>query len=65
MPPTERFSSSRSWTDDQHGVRVFRQVGLEPKRAFEVEVVCRLVEQQQVGLREQNGGQGHAHPPAA
>ena len=51
--------------DDQHGVRVVAQVVLEPQRAFEVEVVGGLVEQQQVGLGEQHGGQRHAHAPAA
>jgi hypothetical protein len=35
---------------DQHGMRVFRQVCLEPKRAFKVKIVGRLVEQQQVGF---------------
>ena len=40
--------------------------GSSPARAaLEVEVVGRLVEQQQVGLREQHAGQRHAHPPAA
>ncbi len=43
----------------------FRQPVLQPQRRFEVEMVGRLVEQQQVGLREQRGGQRHAHPPAA
>ena len=39
--------------DDDHGVRIVREMVLEPERAFEVEIVGRLVEQQQVGLREQ------------
>ena len=51
--------------DDQHGVRVAREEGLEPDRALEVEVVGRLVEQQHVGPREQHRGQRHPHPPAA
>jgi hypothetical protein len=51
--------------DDQHGVRVAREVAFQPQRAFEVEIVRRLVEQQQVGLREQHARQRHAHPPAA
>ena len=38
---------------------------LQPERAFEIEIVGRLVEQQQVGLGEQRGGERHAHAPAA
>ncbi len=38
---------------------------LQPQRAFEVEVVGRLVEQQQIGLGEQRGGERDAHAPAA
>ena len=51
--------------DDQHGVRIVGEIVLEPQRALEVEVVGGLVEQQQVGLGEQHGGQRHAHAPAA
>ena len=38
---------------------------LQPKGAFEVEIVGRLVEQQQVRLGEQQRRQRHAHPPSA
>ena len=51
--------------DDQRGVRVFLQPRFEPERAFQVEIVGRLVQQQQVGLGEQRRRQRHAHPPAA
>ena len=51
--------------DQQHGMRIFRDIVLQPQRAFEVEIVGRLVEQQQVRLRKQHGGQRHAHAPAA
>lgn len=51
--------------DDEHGVRIFLQVALEPERAFEVEVVGRLVKEEQVRLGEQDARQRHAHPPAA
>ena len=51
--------------DDEHGVRIAREEGLEPDRALEVEVVGRLVEQQHVGPREEHRGQRHPHPPAA
>ena len=51
--------------DHQGGVRILLQPRLEPERAFQVEVIGGLVEQQQVGLGEQRRGQGHAHAPAA
>ena len=51
--------------DHQHRVRISGQVIHQPERAFEVEIVRRLVEQQQPRLREQHRGQCHAHPPAA
>ena len=51
--------------DDDDGVRIARQVGLEPERAFEIQVVGRLVEQQQVGLGKEHARQRHAHAPAA
>ncbi len=37
----------------------------EPERRLEIEMVRRLVEQQQVRLREQQSGEGDAHAPAA
>ena len=51
--------------DDDHGARIARQMVLEPQRAFEVEIVGGLVEQQEIGLGEQHGGERHAHAPAA
>ncbi len=51
--------------DDQCGAGEPRQPALQPHRRFEVEMVGRLVEQQQVGGGEQRGRQRHAHPPAA
>ena len=51
--------------DQEHGVRVFRDVGFEPQRAFEVEIVGRLVEQQQIGFGKQHRGKRDAHAPAA
>ena len=51
--------------DHEHGVGVGGEILLEPQRAFEIEIVGRLVEQQQVGLAEQHAGQRHAHAPAA
>ncbi len=51
--------------DDQHGVRIFDQIGLEPERAFEVEIVGRFVEQQEVRFGEEDRRKGHPHAPAA
>ena len=51
--------------DDQRGVRIFLQPRFQPERAFEIEIVGRLVEQQQVRLGEQRRGERHPHAPAA
>ena len=51
--------------DDDHRMRVFRQVVFQPQRAFKIKVVGRFVQQQQIRLREQNARQRHAHPPPA
>ena len=51
--------------DDDHGARIIRQMVLEPQRAFEIEIVGGLVEQQQIGRRKQRRGERHAHAPAA
>ena len=48
--------------DGQHAAGVLRQVPLEPLHGLGVEVVGRLVEQQQVGLLEQQLAQ--RDPPA-
>ena len=46
--------------DDQDGARIVAQMMLEPVHAFGIEMVGRLVEQQQVGLAQQQLGQRHA-----
>ncbi len=51
--------------DDQGGIRIFLQPRFEPQRAFEIEIVGRLVEQQKLGLGEQSRRERHAHAPAA
>ncbi len=51
--------------DDEEGSPPVAQEGLQPQGRFEVEMVGRLVEQQQVRLGEERGGEGDAHPPAA
>jgi hypothetical protein len=62
---TRRFEQVAVVADEEHGVRIAREIVLQPERAFEIEIVGRLVEQQQVGLGEQHGGERHAHAPAA
>ena len=51
--------------DHDHGARIVGQMVFQPQRAFEVEVVGGLVEQQKVGRREQRRRQRHPHAPAA
>ena len=65
IEPTERLSSSRSWLTISTVCGIVGEIVLQPQRALEVEVVGGLVEQQQVGLGEQHGGERHAHAPAA
>jgi hypothetical protein len=51
--------------DQQQRARVPEQPLLQPQHRVEVEVVGRLVEQQQVRRRHQRAGQVQAHAPAA
>ena len=51
--------------DEDDRVRIGVQVLLEPVARFEIEMVGRLVEQQQVRLAEQQLGERDAHLPAA
>ena len=51
--------------DEHDRARVVGEVLLEPVARRQVEVVRRLVHQQQVGPREQQLGEGDAHLPAA
>jgi hypothetical protein len=51
--------------DQNHRVRIRVQVLLEPVAGLEVEVIGRLVEQQQVRLAEQQLGERDPHLPAA
>ena len=50
--------------DDENRRRAALEVVGEPQHAFEVEIVGRLVEQQDVRLGEKHRGERHAHPPA-
>ena len=51
--------------DDDQRRRIVSEMVLQPKGAFEIEIVGRFVEQQQIGLREQRSGERHAHAPSA
>ena len=51
--------------DQDQGAAIIAQKPLEPQRGFEVEMVGRLVEQQQVGLGEEDRGERDPHAPAA
>ena len=45
--------------------RIGAQEAFKPHRRFEVEVVRRFVEQQQVGVRKEQRGERNAHFPPA
>jgi hypothetical protein len=62
--PVEELAVVR---DDDHGhvAGALAQVGLEPLDRAQVEVVGRLVEEQQVGVLQQDLPQAHTHLPAA
>ena len=50
---------------DDHGALVGGQEVLEPPERLQVEVVGRLVEEQQVRSQQQQAGQGRPHAPAS
>ncbi len=51
--------------DDDVGERgIFEQL-FQPEDAFEVEVVGRLVEEEEIGFEEEFAGEGEAFSPAA
>ncbi len=64
-PGDDRVEEVAIVRDQDDRVRVGRQVFLEPVARVEIEVVGRLVEQQQAGPPEQQLGQRDAHLPAA
>src|SRR6185312_5449874 len=51
--------------DEQQRVAIAAQEIGEPQRGFEIEVIGRLVEQQQLGLGEKHAGKRDTHTPAA
>ena len=58
-------SRSRSWLMTMTVAGIGLEVVDQPHRAFEVEIVGRLVEQQQVGRGEQHRRERNPHAPAA
>ena len=65
MWSTTLFSRSRSWLTTMRLAAIGFEEGFEPQRRLEIEMVRRLVEQQQVGLREQQRRKRHPHAPSA
>ena len=51
--------------DQQKGAGVTAQMIFKPHRRFEIEMVGRLVEEEEIRLGEQSGRQGDTHAPAA
>jgi hypothetical protein len=51
--------------DHHDGVRIAREIILQPQRPFQVEIVGRLVQQQKIGLGEEERGERDPHAPAA
>ena len=49
----------------QRGTGEAGEPALQPQGRLQVEVVGWFIQQQQIGVGEQRGGQRHAHPPAA
>ncbi|MND44711.1 hypothetical protein D3C80_355560 [compost metagenome] len=49
--------------DDDDCVRITLHIIDKPQHAFEIEIVGRLIEQQQIRFRKQHGSQSHAHTP--
>ena len=46
----------------KHRSRVLREVGLEPADGFGVEVVCRLIKEENVRFLEEQPAEGHPPP---
>ena len=63
--PHRAIEQSAIMADDKDSVRIFGQIGLKPERPLKIEIVGGFVQEQEIRLREKNGGQGHAHPPPA
>jgi hypothetical protein len=51
--------------DQEQGLGIAPQIVLEPEARLQIEMVGRLVQQQEIGLGEQHRGERHPHAPAA
>ncbi len=51
--------------DHHHRTRIRAQIGGDPQGAFQIKIVGRLIEQQQIRLGKKQRGERHAHAPAA
>ena len=51
--------------DHDDGVGIFLDIAFEPRRAFQIEIVCRLIQQQHIRLTDQHARNRRAHPPPA
>ena len=51
--------------DHHQGCGLLHQIALEPLDCFHIQVVCRFVEQEEVGVLEKDFAEGNAHLPAA
>ena len=51
--------------DNQNCVWVTNQIAFKPDGTLKVQIVCRLIEQQEIRLREQYSSQSHTHLPTA
>ena len=51
--------------NEQHRMGVFRQIGLQPQRALKVEIVCRLIKQQEIRLGKKHACERDPHAPSA
>ena len=51
--------------NDQGGMRIFFEPRLQPHGPFQIEIIGRLIKEEQVRFGKQGRCQGHPHPPAA
>ena len=51
--------------DHNHRMWIFADIAFQPRRAFKIEIVCRLIQQQQIRFRNKHPRNRRAHPPTA
>ena len=51
--------------DEHQDLFVVLEFFLQPDASLQIQVVGRLVQEQQVGLDEESAGEGHAHTPTS